>query len=130
MNTFLVWCLVWVICFRTRKSRKIIHDFMLLGGDKKKMITRIKELHLLNDGSYKSSNANVWLKTPYGHFRIKHQHGYVTVSYYFKDNLQWRYYLTEAVLLKVDEMIYYREEAEYILGSKRGKHSDDFGFFE
>ena len=47
------------IFFKTRKMRGIVSGFLLMGGDKTKMVARIKELHRNNDGSYKSSKKDL-----------------------------------------------------------------------
>lgn len=111
IQTLLIKMLALWIIFRTAHMRKVICDFLLLGGDKGKMVARIKELHRLNDGSYKSSNSIIIFKAPYGEFRIQHKHGYVSVSYKRGEDLQWCYYLTSPVDLHDLDIIDFEEEA-------------------
>ncbi len=135
IKKLLIKILAGCIFLRTIKSRKLICDFLLLGGDKDKVVARIKELHRLNDGSYKSSNSIIRIGAPYGEFRIQHKNGYVTVSYKHAGTLQWCYYLTSPIDLHGLSIIDFDQEEEERLypasGTKR-KHpywDDDTYYF-
>lgn len=115
------------IFFKTRKMRGIVSGFLLMGGDKTKMVARIKELHRNNDGSYKSSNSIITFQAPYGFFRIQHKHGYVMVSYHHGERMMWCYYLSESVEVLPHELIDFMDEAEERLyPEKKPKPNESF----
>lgn len=111
IKKFRIWLLASMWRYLSRKQCQIILDFISIGNDKKKMIALIKELHQKNDGSYKSSNSNLWLYLPCGHFRVQHQHGYVSIAYCGNGQYAWKMYLTTKENYHIEELIDFKEEA-------------------
>ena len=127
MHKLAIWLLALLWRYRSRKQCQVISKFLSLGNDKKKMVALIKELHRNNDGSYKSSNANLWLNIPCGHFRIKHCHGYVSLAYHSGSERMWETYLVKKNQYDVSDLIDFKEEASHkLFPESHGKRWEDY----
>lgn len=101
--------------YRSKKEIQIVKKFGLFGGDKKKMVALIKELHLNNDGSYKSSNSIIHLNVACGTIKIQHRGGYVSITYINHQGWGWKRYLIEKEDFSEKEIIDFKEEATFML---------------
>lgn len=122
MDKFKIWLLASLWRYRSRKQCQLILKFLSLSGEKKKMVALIKELHRNNDGSYKSSNANLYLYIPCGYFHIQHKHGYIFITYRSNSGFGCKICLWEKTTYDLNIFVDFKEEAAVKLDLNSSKY--------